>query len=31
MKMYNYKIDEEETNETGLVTLNLLKYTPNKI
>lgn len=31
MKMYNYKIDEEETNETGLVTLNLLKYTKQNL
>lgn len=28
MKMYNYKIDEEETNETGLVTL---KYTKQNL
>lgn len=29
--MYNYKIDGEETNETGLVTLNLLKYTKQNL
>lgn len=31
MKMYNYKIDGEETSETGLVTLNLLKYTKQNL
>lgn len=29
--MYNYKIDGEETNETGLDTLNLLKYTKQNV